>query len=65
MNRTIAVLVSLLLLYLFAGAAQAEIKTQWVDYKDGDAALQGYLAYDDSLPGKRPGVLLLHRRDVL
>src|ERR1700722_16064330 len=48
---------------LFAGAAQAEIKTQWVDYKQGDTALQGYLAYDDSLTGKRPGVLLLHRRD--
>jgi dienelactone hydrolase len=48
---------------LFASAAQAEIKTQWVDYKDGDTALQGYLAYDDSLTGKRPGVLLLHRRD--
>src|ERR1700734_932901 len=50
-------------LCLFAGAAQAEIKTQWVDYKDGDTALQGYLAYDDSISGKRPGILLLHRRD--
>jgi len=48
---------------LFASAARAEIKTQWVDYKDGDTALQGYLAYDDGLTGKRPGVLLLHRRD--
>ena len=50
-------------LCLFAGAARAEIKTQWVDYKEGDAALQGYLAYDDSISGKRPGILLLHRRD--
>jgi dienelactone hydrolase len=49
--------------YLFATAAHAEIKTQWIDYRDGDTALQGYLAYDDSLTGKRPGVLLLHRRD--
>ena len=49
--------------YWLATAAHAEIKTQWVDYKDGDTALQGYLAYDDSLTGKRPGVLLLHRRD--
>ena len=45
------------------GAAQAEIKTQWVDYKEGDTALQGYLAYDDGIAGKRPGILLLHRRD--
>ena len=48
---------------LCAGAARAEIKTQWVDYKEGDTALQGYLAYDDSISGKRPGILLLHRRD--
>ena len=58
-------LVSILftVLCLFAGAAQAEIKTQWVDYKEGDTALQGYLAYDDTISGKRPGILLLHRRD--
>jgi len=43
--------------------ARAAIKTQWVDYKHGDTALRGYLAYDDSVSGKRPGVLLVHRRD--
>ena len=41
----------------------AEFKTQTVDYKHGDTALEGYLAFDDSITGKRPGVLLLHRRD--
>jgi dienelactone hydrolase len=63
MKHTASSLVAALIACLFAGAAQAEIKTQWVDYKEGDTALQGYLAYDDSLTGKRPGVLLLHRRD--
>jgi dienelactone hydrolase len=48
---------------VFAGQAQAEVKTQWVDYKQGDTALQGYLAYDDSITGKRPGVLLIHSRE--
>ena len=48
---------------LFAGTANAEIKTRWIDYKQGETPLQGYLAYDDSLTGKRPGVLMLHRRD--
>jgi dienelactone hydrolase len=48
---------------LLAPPAQAEIKTQWIDYSQGGTALQGYLAYDDALTGKRPGVLLLHRRD--
>jgi dienelactone hydrolase len=46
-----------------AGVAQAEVKTQWIDYKQGDSELRGYLAYDDSNSGKRPGVLLIHRRD--
>jgi dienelactone hydrolase len=63
MTRTALALTAALFACLSAGAAHAEIKTQWIDYKDGDTALQGYLAYDDSLTGKRPGVLLLHRRD--
>src|SRR6266446_10084787 len=45
--------------------AHAAIKTQYVDYKHGDTALSGYLAYDDSLTGKRPGVLLVHYRGGL
>jgi dienelactone hydrolase len=48
---------------LASSRAQAAIKTQWVDYKQGDTALRGYLAYDDSSGAKRPGVLLVHRRD--
>jgi dienelactone hydrolase len=43
--------------------AAAELRTQTVDYKHGDVALEGYLAFDDAISGKRPGVLLLHRRD--
>ena len=31
----------------------AEIKTQAVEYKDGDTVLEGYLAYDDAVKGKR------------
>jgi len=38
--------------------ARGEIKTQTVEYKDGDATLKGYLAYDDAGEGKRPGVLV-------
>jgi dienelactone hydrolase len=47
---------------LQAGVARAEIKTQWVEYKQGDTALRGYLAYDDAVTGRRPGVLLAHSR---
>lgn len=40
--------------------AYAAIHTETVDYKDGDVVLEGYLAYDDSLKGKLPGVLIVH-----
>ena len=35
------------------------MKTQTIDYKDGDVTLRGYLAYDDKKSGKRPGVLVM------
>jgi dienelactone hydrolase len=47
---------------LQAGAARAAIKTQWIDYKQGDTALSGYLVYDDAVQGRRPGVLMIHDR---
>ena len=62
-RRTIVVLCAVLAISLAAGPVRAEIKTEWVDYKQGDTALRGYLAYDDASTDKRPGVLLLHRRD--
>ena len=47
---------------LQVGAAQAAMKTQWIDYKQGNTALSGYLIYDDAVPGRRPGVLMIHDR---
>jgi len=41
-----------------AGSAQAAIKVQTVDYKQGDTALEGWLVYDDAAQGKRPGVVV-------
>jgi dienelactone hydrolase len=43
-----------------AGALQAKIVTQDVEYKDGKTVLQGYLAYDDSKE-QAPGVLIAHQ----
>ena len=40
--------------------ANAAIKTQIVEYKDGDTVLEGFLAYDTSLKGKLPVVLIVH-----
>jgi len=61
--RMLAALFAAAVTSLLAAPAPAAIKTQWIDYRQGDQALQGYLAYDDSRSGKRPGVLLVHRRD--
>jgi len=38
----------------------AAVKTEVVPYKHGDVELIGYLAYDDSVKGPRPGVLVVH-----
>ncbi|MBI5181115.1 MAG: dienelactone hydrolase family protein [Nitrospirae bacterium] len=39
---------------------RAEVRTEVVEYKQGDAVLEGYLAYDDAVKGKRPSVLIVH-----
>jgi dienelactone hydrolase len=49
--------------FAHVSTASAELKTQTVDYKQGDTALEGYLAYDSAVTGKRPAVLVLHRFD--
>lgn len=43
-----------------AAPALAAIKGEEVQYKDGGVVMKGYLAYDDAVKGKRPGVLVVH-----
>lgn len=40
--------------------AQAAVKTRTVEYTQESTVMEGYLAYDDGLTGKRPGVLIVH-----
>jgi dienelactone hydrolase len=47
---------------LHGSVARAAIKTQWIDYKQGETPLSGYLVYDDAVQGRRPGVLMIHDR---
>jgi dienelactone hydrolase len=42
-------------------AVRAAIHTETVEYKQGDATLAGFLAYDDSSKAPRPGVLVVHQ----
>ncbi|EXF95394.1 dienelactone hydrolase [Pseudomonas fluorescens HK44] len=53
-------LIALVLLAL-SGLSQAAIKTQEIPYKSADGTeMIGYYAYDDSIPGARPGVVVVH-----
>jgi dienelactone hydrolase len=36
------------------------LKSQKIDYRDDDTLLEGYYAYDDSDPSKKPAVLVCH-----
>ena len=47
-------------LAFFAHSAQAAVKGEEVQYKAGNTVLKGYLAWDDAVKGKRPGVLVVH-----
>jgi dienelactone hydrolase len=55
--KRIAVLV---LTSLFSWAVQAEVQTQEIQYTVGENEFTGYLAYDEAVSGKRPGVLVAH-----
>jgi len=40
--------------------ALAEVKTKEITYSSGGVSMKGYVAYDDAIKGKRPGVLVVH-----
>ena len=56
----IRVALTVLILLLIGTTVQAKVQTKTISYKHGDVELAGYLAYDDSIKGKRPGVLVVH-----
>ena len=47
-------------LSLSSAVAYCAIKTEVIEYKDGDTTLEGFIAYDDSKTEPRPGVLVIH-----
>lgn len=54
------ILSSLILLQAVMSGAHAAVVTEEVSYKDGDTVMKGFIAYDDAVKGKRPGVLVVH-----
>ncbi len=45
---------------LLSSVASGAVRTREVEYKQGSTPLQGFLAWNDTAKGKRPGVLLVH-----
>ena len=58
--RTLIPVLAALTLGLGAAAAQAEIRGHAITYSQNGTTLKGYIAYDDKIKGKRPGVLVVH-----
>ena len=52
--------ISLIVALALALPASAAVVGEEIAYDDAGLALKGYLAYDDALTGKRPGVLVVH-----
>jgi dienelactone hydrolase len=52
--------ISIPLAVMASGGAAAEIVTRTLEYRQGDAVLEGYLAYDGAGSAQKPGVLVVH-----
>ncbi len=51
---------TMLLTLILATEVQAKLVTKTVEYKQDGTVCKGYLAYDDAVHGRRPGVLVVH-----
>jgi len=62
MNMRFAGVLVFTMVLMFAAVVSAapRIKGEPVDYKSGGVTMKGYLAYDENIKGKRPGVLVVH-----
>ena len=58
MKRTLFLIV--LILVLSTGTALAKVVSQPLSYMHSGVSLEGYLAYDDAVSGKAPGILVVH-----
>src|SRR5213594_4654668 len=39
---------------------RARVQTREIEYRQGDTVLKGFVAWDDAVQGRRPGVLVVH-----
>src|SRR5258706_9943051 len=62
MKTTTGIVHALVLIVLAAWAApaSADVRTRDVEFKHGTTVVRGVIAWDDGVPGRRPGVLIVH-----
>lgn len=53
-------IIALALTGLLSSSASAAVQTKKIDYEHGGQTYSGHLAWDDSIKGPRPGVLVVH-----
>lgn len=53
--------IAAVLLAALTGFAHGEIKLESIEYKQGEVTCEGVVAYDTTVQGKRPGVLIVHQ----
>jgi len=53
-------LASILIVFIWSSSALAVVIGEEVSYQHGDIVMKGYLAHDDAIKGKRPGVIVIH-----
>ena len=60
MNKINIITAISLLLVSYTATGYAKVVGEEVEYQGGGVTMKGYIAYDDAIKGKRPGVLVVH-----
>ena len=53
-------ILAVVLLLGVCGSSPAAVRGEEVSYRHGDVVMKGYIAWDDAVAGRRPGVLVVH-----
>lgn len=54
------IIVALAVVVFGMSFSQAKVKTKEITYEADGVSLKGYIAFDDAMEGKRPGILVVH-----
>lgn len=60
MRKALVICILVVAMVVFAATAQSKVVTNTVPYQHNGMTLEGYMAYDDSIQGKSPGILVVH-----